>query len=160
SDPFLGYAPVPAIVGQLSSGMPAKRAGLQKDDVILAVNGTAVHNWLQCVELIKKSGGATLKMDVLRGGKPLSVEIHPVQEKDEEGQLVWKIGVGPGGAWLFKPTTFGSAVKTATVETVDATSKLLGVLGKLFTGKLSVRQLQGFVGIAVRAGQAVQNGPV
>ena len=43
---------------------------------------------------------------------------------------------------------------------IDATVSLLGVLGKLFTGKLSVRQLQGFVGIAVRAGQAVQSGPV
>jgi len=34
------------------------------------------------------------------------------------------------------------------------------VLGKLLTGKLSVKQLQGFVGIAVRAGEAVQSGPV
>jgi regulator of sigma E protease len=160
SDPFLGYAPVPAVVGQLSSGMPAKRAGLEKNDVIVAVNGTPAHNWMQCVDLIKKSGGGTLKMDVLRGGKPMSLEIHPVQEKDEDGQLVWKIGVGPAGAWLFRPTTFGAAIKTATADTVDATSKLLGVLGKLFTGKLSVRQLQGFVGIAVRAGQAVQSGPV
>ena len=160
SDPLLGYAPVPPIVGQLSSGMPAKRAGLQKDDVIVTVNGTAVHNWLQCVNLIKKSGGATLKVDVLRNGKPVSLEIHPVQEKDEEGQLVSKIGVGPAGAWLFRPMSVGSAITTATSETVEATAKLLGVLGKLFTGKLSVRQLQGFVGIAVRAGQAVQNGPV
>ena len=157
---LLGYLPEPAIVGQLTSGMPAKRAGLKKDDVIRAVNGTPVHNWQQCVDLIKQSGGGTLQMDVLREGTPLSLEIHPVQDKDEEGQTVWKIGVGPGGAWLFKPATFGSAVRTATVETVEQTGALLRVLGKLFTGKLSVRQLQGFVGIAVRAGQAVQNGPV
>jgi regulator of sigma E protease len=74
--------------------------------------------------------------------------------------VVWKIGVGPEGAWSFRQTTFATAFKTASQETADATLKLLEVLGKLFTGKLSVRQLQGFVGIAVRAGQAVQSGPV
>ena len=160
SDPLFGYAPVPAIVGQLFSGMPAKNAGLQKDDLIVAVNGTAIHNWMQCVDMIKKSGGATLKVDLLRAGKPVKLEIHPVQEKDDDGQLAWKIGVGPAGAWLFRPMTFGASVQKASSETMEATSQLLGVLGKLFTGKLSVRQLQGFVGIAVRAGQAVQSGPV
>ena len=48
----------------------------------------------------------------------------------------------------------------ASVETVDATGKLISIISKLFTGKLSVRQLQSFVGIAVQAGQAVQEGPV
>jgi regulator of sigma E protease len=115
---------------------------------------------MQCVDMIKKSGGATLKVDLLRAGKPVKLEIHPVQEKDDDGQLAWKIGVGPAGAWLFRPMTFGASVQKASSETMEATSQLLGVLGKLFTGKLSVRQLQGFVGIAVRAGQAVQSGPV
>src|SRR5713226_6792307 len=45
-------------------------------------------------------------------------------------------------------------------ETIGATGKLMSVIGRLFTGKLSVRQLQSFVGIAVQAGEAVQDGPV
>jgi regulator of sigma E protease len=157
---LLGYPPEPAIVGQVTNGMPAKAAGLQKGDVIVAVNGITVHNWRHCVDLIKKSAGDTLKMDVQRGGKPVTLEIHPVKEKDDDGQPVAKIGVGPEGAWSFRPTTVGGAFRTATRETVDLTENLLGVLGKLFTGKLSVKQLQGFVGIAVRAGEAVQSGPV
>ncbi len=157
---LLGYPPEPAVVGQLTSGMPAAHAGLQKGDLILAVNGTAVHNWRQCVDLIKGSGGSPLKLDVKRNGKLASLEVRAVQQKDEEGQLAWKIGVGPEGDYLYRPMTLATAFATASRETVDATENLLGVLGKLFTGKLSVRQLQGFVGIAVRAGQAVQNGPV
>jgi len=38
--------------------------------------------------------------------------------------------------------------------------KLAWRSGKTAHGKLSVKQLQGFVGIAVRAGEAVQSGPV
>ena len=83
-----------------------------------------------------------------------------MRDKDEDGQMVAKIGVGPEGAWSFKPTTVGGAFRIATRETIDLTENLLGVLGKLLTGKLSVKQLQGFVGIAVRAGEAVQSGPV
>jgi regulator of sigma E protease len=56
--------------------------------------------------------------------------------------------------------TFTASVKEATLQTVDATGKLLTIVGRLITGKLSVRQLQSFVGIAVQAGQAVQEGPV
>ena len=157
---LLGYPPAPAIVGQLTSGMPAKASGLKEGDLIVSVNGTAVHNWFQCVDLIKKSGGGNLKLAVQRKGAQLNLEIPTVQDKDEDGQVIWKIGVGPEGEWSFRPSTVASAFKTASQETLDATVNLLGVLGKLFTGKLSVKQLQGFVGIAVRAGQAVQSGPV
>ncbi len=158
---LVGYQPEPAVIADPSGGMPAKQAGLKEGDLVTAVNGVSVHNWQQCVDLIRKSGGNVLKLDVLRAGKPLKFEIHPVQEKDEStGQPVWKIGVGNKPEWSFEAMTFAASVKRASTETVDATQGLLGVLGKLFTGKLSVRQLQGFVGIAVRAGQAVQSGPV
>jgi regulator of sigma E protease len=140
--------------------MPASAAGLQKGDLIVSVNGVSVHNWFQCVDLIKKSGSGTLTMEVRRNGGPVKLEVHPVQSKDEEGQIIWRIGVGPEGAWLYRPSTFKSGFAKASRETVDQTEALLGVLGKLFTGKLSVKQLQGFVGIAVRAGEAVQSGPV
>ena len=69
---LLGYPPEPAIVGQVTNGMPAKRAGLQKGDLIVAVNGAAVHNWRHCVDLIRKSSGDSLRMDVQRAGKPVT----------------------------------------------------------------------------------------
>ncbi|GAC1632741.1 MAG: RIP metalloprotease RseP [Candidatus Acidiferrum sp.] len=157
---LFGDPPAPAVVGELTRGMPAKAAGLKKGDLIVAVNGVLVRNWFQCVDLIKKTGNGTLTMDVQRDGNPVKLQIHPVQSKDEDGQVVWKIGVGPEGAWLYRPSTFASAFARASRETVDKTQSLLVVLGRLFTGKLSVDQLQGFVGIAVRAGEAVQSGPV
>ena len=90
----------------------------------------------------------------------MTFQIHPVNQKDENGESAWRIGVGPGGEWSFRPMSVTASVKEAGVESVDATGKLIGIIGKLFTGKLSVRQLQSVVGIAVQAGQAVQEGPV
>jgi len=156
----LGYAPVPAILGQVLSGKPAGRAGLKTEDVILFLNGTPVRNWPQCVELIRHSNGQVLNLVVRRKGKEMKFQVRALYEKDEQGEFAWRIGAGPGGEWSFRSMTLTASVKEASVETVDATGKLLGIISKLFTGKLSVKQLQSFVGIAVQAGQAVQEGPV
>ena len=156
----LGYPPMPPILGQVISGKPAARGGLKSEDLVLSVNGRPVKNWPQCVDLIRNSGGQVLNIAVRRAGKDMTFQIHPVNEKDENGESAWRIGVGPGGEWSFRPMSVTASVKEAGVESVDATGKLIGIIGKLFTGKLSVRQLQSVVGIAVQAGQAVQEGPV
>ncbi len=56
--------------------------------------------------------------------------------------------------------TLSASVKEASDETLYATGKMLGVIGRLFSGRMSVRQLRTFVGIADLAGQAVEQGPV
>jgi regulator of sigma E protease len=160
SDQALGTVFVPPIVGQVSWMKPAKRGGMKRGDLILSVNGAPVNTWQQYVELIRHCNGQELRTAVQRDNKQVELVIHPSPEKDEQGRPIWVIGVAPEGQWEFRDMTFSASVKEATVETVDATGKLLGIVGRLITGKLSVRQLQSFVGIAVQAGQAVQEGPV
>jgi regulator of sigma E protease len=160
SDQALGSVFVPPIVGQVTWMKPAKRAGMKRGDLILSVNNTPVKTWQQYVELIRHGDGHELHTVVQRDGKQMEFVVHPSPEKDEQGKPIWVIGVGPEGEWEFREMTFTASVKEATVETVGATGKLLSIVGRLITGKLSVRQLQSFVGIAVQAGQAVQEGPV
>ncbi len=159
-DRALGNLPVPALVGTVERGMPAGRAGLKRGDLVLSVNGTAVGSWFDFFELIRHSNGQVLNTVVRRNGSDENVAIHPVQDKDEEGQLAWRIGVAPGVEWAFKDMTLSASVREASDETLGATVKLFGVIGRLFSGKLSVRQLRSFVGIAALAGQAVEEGPV
>jgi regulator of sigma E protease len=156
----LGTVFVPPVVGQVTWMKPAKRAGMKRGDLILSVNGTAVKTWQQYVELIRHGSGQDLHTVVQRDGKQVDLVVHPAPDKDEQGKPIWVIGVGPEGQWEFREMTFTASVKEATLQTVDATGKLLTIVGRLITGKLSVRQLQSFVGIAVQAGQAVQEGPV
>ena len=159
-DRALGNLPVPALVGTVERGMPAGRAGLKRGDLVTAVNGAPVGSWYDFFDLIRHSNGQVLNTTVKRNGSEMNVAIHPVQDKDEEGQVAWRIGVAPGGEWAFKPMTLTASVSEASLETVGATEKLFGVLGRLFSGKMSVKQLRSFVGIAALAGQAVEEGPV
>jgi regulator of sigma E protease len=160
SEQPLGTVLVPPVVGQVSWMKPAKRGGMKRGDFILSVNNTPVKTWQEYVELIRHSGGQELHTVVQRNGSDVNLVIHPAPDKDEQGKPIWVIGVGPEGQWEFRDMTFSASVKEASVETVSATGRLLEVIGRLITGKLSVRQLQSFVGIAVQAGQAVQEGPV
>jgi regulator of sigma E protease len=49
-------------------------------------------------------------------------------------------------------------VKFAGAETVDTIERTVDVVGKLFSGRVSIKQLQGPVGISSMAGQAVRRG--
>jgi regulator of sigma E protease len=160
TDRALGNPPIPALVRPVDRGMPASRAGLQRGDLVQSVNGAPVRNWFDFYDLITHSNGQVLNTVVRRNGSEVKLEIHPVQNKDEEGVTAWRIGVAPEGEWAFKQMTFSASVKEASNETLGATAKLFGVMGRLFTGKLSVKQLRSFVGIAAMAGQAVEEGPV
>jgi len=160
TDRVLGNLPAPALVGRVERGKPASRAGLQRGDVIVSVHGMPVRSWLEFFDAIRQSNGQPMNVVVRRNGNELTVTIHPMQDKDEDGQTVWRIGVASGTEWAFKAMSLPASVKEATDETIGATGKLMNVIGRLFTGKLSVRQLQSFVGIAVQAGEAVQDGPV
>ena len=159
-DRALGNLPVPALVGTVERGMPASRAGLKRGDLVVAVNGAPVRSWYDFFDSIRHSNGQILNTTVRRNGSDTNVTIHPVQDKDEEGQVAWRIGVAPGGEWAFKGMTLSASVKEASEETLGATEKLFGVIGRLCSGKLSVKQLRSFVGIASLAGQAVEQGPV
>src|SRR6266404_4991517 len=131
-DAPLWYLPVPPIVGLVTKGLPANRAGLKVDDQIVSVNGKAVENWTLFVDSIKHSNGAVLNTVVNRSGK-----------------LVY----------AYKKATFIASVENASAATWFGTQQLLGIVGKLFSGRVSVNQLQGVVRIAGQAGQAVHEGP-
>lgn len=153
------YLPAPPIAATVSKGDPAGRAGMQRDDKVLSVNGKPISNWFVFVDTIKQSNGSPLNVAVARGGKPLTLTIHPEPAKDTDGKSIYRIGVrGPKEAWAFRPVSFSGAFRNASYITWTGTKQLVDVVGKLFSGRLSIRQLQGVVGIADRAGEAVQEG--
>jgi len=156
------YMPDMAVVAEVVPGKPAAKAGLRTDDAIITLGGKRVTNQSMFIDLIQKSHGVPQEVVVDRGGKSLTVTVvpEPNGEKAEDGQPIYKVGVSiaPKADWSFRKEGFQNAVIKGTQTTWNWTVDLLGVLGKLFTGKLSVKQLSGVVGIAYQAGRAVQEG--
>ncbi len=151
-----------AVVAEVLPGQAAAKAGLRVDDAVVAISGSRVTNRSVFIDLVQKSHGAPQDFLIDRGGKSMTVKVQPEPngEKSEDGQPMYRVGVSivPKAEWSFRKVGFRSAVVNAADTTWNWTVDLVGVLGKLFTGRLSVKQLSGVVGIAYQAGRAVQEG--
>jgi regulator of sigma E protease len=152
------YQPIRTVIGQVSKGYPAYLAGIRRGDEIVSVNGTSVANWPEFVDMVEDSGGKNLNVGVKRGEKVLTLSLQPRAVTGDNGKQVYRIGVAREEHWAYKPMSLTSAFANAASGTWSVTQQLFGVVGKLFTGKMSISQLQGPVGIADLAGQAVQEG--
>jgi len=162
SDPskVLGYAPIHPVIDQVGPGTPADRAGVHEGDTILAVNGHHIDYWEQFKEFTQSSNGQPLTLDVLRSGKPTQLTVTPKKDVAETGENVYQIGVLPRDDNSYKHVSFSEGVQLAGAKTVDTIAQTVDVVGKLFSGRVSIKQLQGPVGISHMAGQAVRRGPL
>jgi regulator of sigma E protease len=161
SDPshIFGYVPIRPIIDQVAQGAPADRAGLQEGDVITAVNGSHIDYWEQFQQLTRSSNGQPMALDLLRKGAPVHLVVTPEKGAAGTGENVYQIGIGPRDETAYKHVSFSESVKIAGAETVDTITQTVDVVGKLFSGRVSIKQLQGPVGISHMAGQAVRKGP-
>ncbi|HEY9397339.1 MAG TPA: RIP metalloprotease RseP, partial [Burkholderiales bacterium] len=159
------YRPdIPAVVGQVTAGSIAERAGLQKGDRILAINDKPATNWDMLVEIVRASPAKELLFDVDRAGERIRIAMAP--EAVGEGEARYgRIGVGPD----FDPERMndyfieirygaGEAVLHAFEKTWDTSIFSLRMLGKMVIGDVSWRNLSGPVTIADYAGQSAQLG--
>jgi regulator of sigma E protease len=155
---IFGYHPIPAKVSQTLPGKPAARAGMKDGDIITAVDGRKISYWEEFVDVIHGSEGKTLKADVSRNGQTVPLEITPTVTTAENGEKIYQIGIAPDIAVAYKRVGPVTAVRSALGQTKELVSETLGVIGKLFSGRVSVKELQSVVGISRAAGEAVSLG--
>lgn len=156
--PF-GYFPIPARISEVAAGTPASHAGLRAGDVVRAIDGQKIDYWDQFVELVRGSGGKTLQLEVERGGQTLTLAVTPKQGLADTTDTKYQIGVAPEPALAYKHVGLGQSVSEAGSRTWDIVEETFGVFGKLFSGRVSAKQLQSIVGISRAAGEAVSQGP-
>ncbi|WP_298667918.1 Do family serine endopeptidase [uncultured Sphingomonas sp.] len=82
------------IIGRVEPNGPAAKAGLRAGDVVMKVNGTAVTPDTTLSYLIANvSPGSTVRLDVVREGKPVSITAN-VATRPPEDQLAATTGSG------------------------------------------------------------------
>ena len=156
--PILGFPAETPLVDTVDPASPAGKAGLKQGDLIVAMNGKPIVAFEQLVEVVRGSNGNPLSVTVRRNGKEVSFELKPVLGLTPDAQRVWLIGVARGLDKSRERMGFFSAAHEAGLQTLAVTTQIGGVLGGLFSGRVSVRELQGVVGIARVSGQAAKQG--
>ncbi len=164
----LGFSPyrptVPPILAELQDNMPAQQAGLKPGDVILAVDGQNIQNWLEFVVLVKANAGKALSLNVGRNDSTLDIDLIPATRTDSNGK-----SMGFAGAMVKAPVLPEGFIRTrsydpftASVKAVEKTWDMTVVtvqsIGKMIQGLLSVKNLSGPITIAKVASSQVQAG--
>jgi len=103
---------------------------------------------------------AFVKLELERKGQLVHADVTPQAGVAESGETIYQVGVAVLDPTSYRRVSISDGVRDAFVMTGERTQETIGVVGKLFSGRVSVRQLQGAVGISRAAGEAVRKGPL
>jgi regulator of sigma E protease len=150
------------VVGQVVPGRPAARAGVQPGDTITAIAGQPVTEWYDLLELLQKSGGKPITVEVARGGRRLSYDITPYVDSitgpDGKPQAIGRIGVAVAGDFRSEPLSLGESVAEGWRNTVGASTQIVRTVRGLFSGRISKREVGGPILIGQLAGESARMG--
>lgn len=141
------YIPV---VGTVLENSPAAAAGLQPGDEIISINGDAVHLQKDVKFSMYQNGGNEANITIVRDGQRQKISLTPVYDKESKSYLI-------GYSAKKVEMTPGLAFKNAYYETFFVVRIVYASLGELITGKASVTEMSGPVGIVNEVNNAAKS---
>jgi regulator of sigma E protease len=144
-------------------GGPAQRAGLQKGDRILAIDGHAVGDFRDILARITPRPGETVLIQYVRGGTERAVRVA-VGADEVDGKRVGRIQVRqpavefPPQMLTYVKLTPVGALTQACVEAWDMTVLQARLFWRMLMGHVSLKNLSGPLSIAEFAGDSAEAG--
>lgn len=145
-------------IAGLSPGMPAEKAGLEKGDVLVAVNGQPIRSRFRTQEIIRVAEGQPVEIRYLRQGREASVTIQPVFAS-LDGPARWMIGVSLESRLIITRLSLPEALRESVVQNIRGASLIYQFLRGIIERRMSAKTLQGPIGIARVSGEAAREGP-
>jgi regulator of sigma E protease len=155
---IVGYPDEPVAIASVVPGLPAERAGLQPADTIIAANGQALASPSAFSEVIQRSAGQPFTLDIMRDGQPKTIELRPIKGDPGDGMPRWEIGITFRFATSHRRYSLPQALTKATEFHIVLANKLVSVVGQLLTRQVSMRQLEGPLGIVQETSRAAKRG--
>jgi regulator of sigma E protease len=149
--PQLSDGPIGVL--RVQPGTPAEQAGLLEGDAIEAVDGHAFHSVNTLLDYMQAGAGKPLALTVLRKSVTLQLVATPARLDSS----TWKLGFAPVLTPMRdEPLSLASA-GAKSLSFFKTNALLVGeILDRLFTHRLSMKQMMGPVGIAQAAGEVAE----
>ncbi|HZS62726.1 MAG TPA: M50 family metallopeptidase, partial [Gemmatimonadaceae bacterium] len=154
----------PAVIDSVLTNTAAAKAGLQKGDSVIGIDGAAVHTALDAQQHLKPAAGKTLPLEIVRGNQKLTLSITPAAAQDTDQKTHAITTIGRIGV-LFRPgpvtmerVPVPQAAWLGAEKTYELSGMIVGSVADLVTGKASLKNLSGPVRIAQVSVQAARGG--
>ncbi|HEX5508262.1 MAG TPA: RIP metalloprotease RseP [Pseudolabrys sp.] len=154
-----------ARVDTVQPNSPAAAAGFKPGDLVLAIDGDKISSFGDMQRIVSTSAGETLKIEVERGGKDVTLTATPALKelKDNFGNA-HRLGVlgisrsmAPGDVKTERVNPL-YAVGLGAQETWFVIDRTLSYIGGVFAGREAADQLGGPIRIAQVSGQVASAG--
>ncbi len=156
--------PIPAVVGTVSPGGPADKAGLRAGDTITAIDGEPIADFRALVARISGAPGASVAVSFRRGGVDSSVRLV-ISADTVDGRTVGRIQVTPAARVQYPDSMLRHADLSALAALGKATQEAWGMtvlqarlFARMLLGQVSLKNLSGPLSIAEYAGESAAAG--
>jgi regulator of sigma E protease len=159
---LFGIPYFPSKIGEVSPGLPAERAGLEKGDLILSIDGEDVPRWDDVSKIIRASKGKDLLLKVKRNGEILEIKVtpKPSTQKNLFGEeiQIFLIGITPSEEIILEKVGPFRAIGKGVVQTWFGIELTVLTIVKLIGRVIPAKTIGGPLLIAQLAGEQAKRG--
>jgi len=153
-----GWVPQePNIVTQIEPDMPAAKAGMKVGDEVVAVNGVTMRSMRALINYLQQNPGKPLDVTVLRNGQEQHFNVTPVLWHNSHGAEQWRMGFISNPVHVDK-LGFADAVAKSIEVNKRYSVLILELVRQLAARRVSMKQIDGPIGIARASGEAARQG--
>jgi regulator of sigma E protease len=151
-----GWSPDQGIVvADVEANMPAAKAGIKEGDQIVAVDGRPVGMIEALIDSLQVTRDKVVDVDVLRDGQRLSFKLQPILADAEEKTKRYRVGFESTALMKVGKLSFVPALQRSLDDNKRYSLVLLELIQKMVERKVSMKQVEGPIGIGSAIGHAV-----
>jgi regulator of sigma E protease len=139
-------------ITDLEAGMPAEKAGMKLGDEIVSVDGQPIAGLEAMIESLKRTRDKPIQITVMRDGKPLTFTVQPVLS-NIKGDERYRVGVA-SAPMKVSSLPLAAAFRRSVEQNKQGSLLILELVQKMVQHKISIRSIEGPIGIGRAAGQA------
>jgi regulator of sigma E protease len=136
----------------LESGMPAEKAGMKLGDEIVSVDAQPIPGIEAMIESLRHSKDKPIQITVVRKGQPLTFTVRPVLS-DIRGDERYRVGFA-SAPMKVSSLPLAAAFRRSVEQNRQGSLLILELVQKMVQRKISIRSIEGPIGIGRAAGQA------
>lgn len=155
---FAGWAEEAEIeVASVTPDMGAAKAGVQKGDTLISVNGQPIRSTPKLHDVIRAGEGKPVNLVYVHNGERHEATVQPVWS-DSDGEPRWMVGLLPAPRVIIVKLSLPDAIAESVRQNMKSATLIYKFLQGIAERRMSPKSLEGPIRIAQISGDAAREG--